>query len=176
MVPLIGEPLPIDLVNTRTSEGDLLDSPEALSAWLDSQADRLPPLARVELAPVLALREHISQALRAARVGLAPPPESLAALTSVHRAAPLYRELSWTGSAVSATPRRGATATEVLLAELAEATADLLTSPDITKVRNCDGPECLLLFLPAHPRRRWCSPKICGNRVRVARYYQRHKP
>ncbi|GAA2507323.1 hypothetical protein GCM10023100_41830 [Actinocorallia cavernae] len=28
--------------------------------------------------------------------------------------------------------------------------------------------------LPAHPRRRWCSPARCGNRARVARYYQRH--
>lgn len=24
-------------------------------------------------------------------------------------------------------------------------------------------------------RRRWCSPTVCGNRARVARYYQRHK-
>ncbi|NGO80928.1 hypothetical protein G6045_35505, partial [Streptomyces sp. YC504] len=23
---------------------------------------------------------------------------------------------------------------------------------------------------------RWCSPARCGNRTRVARYYQRHKP
>ncbi|MFD0515426.1 CGNR zinc finger domain-containing protein [Streptomyces aureus] len=33
----------------------------------------------------------------------------------------------------------------------------------------------MLLFLPAHPRRRWCSAARCGNRARVARYYQRHK-
>jgi predicted RNA-binding Zn ribbon-like protein len=37
------------------------------------------------------------------------------------------------------------------------------------------GPQCRLLFLPAHPRRRWCSRVLCGNRVRVTRYYQRHK-
>ncbi|GAB0105874.1 hypothetical protein JMUB6875_48560 [Nocardia sp. JMUB6875] len=23
-------------------------------------------------------------------------------------------------------------------------------------------------------RRRWCSPQRCGNRIRVARYYDRH--
>ncbi|WP_253798373.1 CGNR zinc finger domain-containing protein [Nocardia amikacinitolerans] len=28
---------------------------------------------------------------------------------------------------------------------------------------------------PAHPKRRWCSPDRCGNRVRVARYYRKHK-
>ncbi|MFB9908816.1 CGNR zinc finger domain-containing protein [Allokutzneria oryzae] len=175
MFPLLGEPLPIDLVNTRVSTGDLLTTPAALAAWIDEQSDRLPPLARVELAPVLTLRDHIYAAVQAARIGTAPPPKSLSALTEAHRAAPLYGELSWTGSAVTTTPRRAADATTLFLATLAEATADLLTSPAITKVSQCEGPECLLLFLPAHPRRRWCSPKICGNRVRVARYYHRHK-
>ncbi|MEV6134662.1 CGNR zinc finger domain-containing protein [Nocardia sp. NPDC051990] len=33
----------------------------------------------------------------------------------------------------------------------------------------------VLLFLRLHPRRRWCASERCGNRVRVARYYQRHK-
>ncbi|NGN66182.1 hypothetical protein G5C51_20070, partial [Streptomyces sp. A7024] len=27
----------------------------------------------------------------------------------------------------------------------------------------------------SHPRRRWCSATRCGNRARVARYYERHK-
>jgi predicted RNA-binding Zn ribbon-like protein len=32
-----------------------------------------------------------------------------------------------------------------------------------------------MLFLPVNARRRWCSPAVCGNRVRVARYYEAHK-
>ena len=51
----------------------------------------------------------------------------------------------------------------------------LLADPAAGRVRGCEGPGCLLLFLPAHPRRRWCSPDLCGNRVRVARHYRRHK-
>ncbi|MCP3804009.1 ABATE domain-containing protein [Allokutzneria sp. A3M-2-11 16] len=176
MFPLLGEPLPIDLLNTRTSVEDLLTTPRALAAWLDLQAERLPPLSRVDLAPVLALRDHVSDVVHAARIGVAPPRKSLSALTSAQRAAPVYRELSWSGSAVAATPRRAGDATAVLLAVVAEATADLLTGPEISKIRDCEGPDCRLVFLPAHPRRRWCSPKICGNRVRVARYYHRHKP
>ncbi|WP_252375002.1 MULTISPECIES: CGNR zinc finger domain-containing protein [unclassified Nonomuraea] len=70
---------------------------------------------------------------------------------------------------------RDGTPLDRLLAELAEAAVALLTDPDVGKVRGCEGPGCRLLFLPAHPRRRWCSPDLCGNRVRVARYYQRHK-
>ncbi|MEU9839973.1 CGNR zinc finger domain-containing protein [Actinomadura sp. NPDC048032] len=40
----------------------------------------------------------------------------------------------------------------------------------------CEADDCVLLFLPAHPRRRWCSAARCGNRVRVARHYRRHRP
>ncbi|MEW2136730.1 CGNR zinc finger domain-containing protein [Streptomyces sp. NPDC005409] len=45
----------------------------------------------------------------------------------------------------------------------------------MTAVRACEAQDCVLLFLPAHPRRRWCVAPACGNRARVARYYARHK-
>ncbi|HEV2241669.1 MAG TPA: CGNR zinc finger domain-containing protein [Streptosporangiaceae bacterium] len=47
--------------------------------------------------------------------------------------------------------------------------------PAVRRVRRCEGRDCRMLFLPANPRRRWCTPDVCGNRARVARYYQRHK-
>ncbi|MFG2003714.1 CGNR zinc finger domain-containing protein [Spirillospora sp. NPDC048911] len=62
-----------------------------------------------------------------------------------------------------------------LAAILAEAAAELLTDPSFGRVRQCEADDCVMVFLPAHPRRRWCSPARCGNRARVARYYQRHK-
>lgn len=60
-------------------------------------------------------------------------------------------------------------------ARLAESAADLLTDPAVTTVPECEADDCVMLFLPTHPRRRWCSPSRCGNRARAARYYQRHK-
>ncbi|MFJ7776100.1 CGNR zinc finger domain-containing protein [Streptomyces yangpuensis] len=53
--------------------------------------------------------------------------------------------------------------------------AELLTDPRVGQVRECEAHDCVLLFLPAHPRRRWCVAGVCGNRARVARYYARHK-
>jgi predicted RNA-binding Zn ribbon-like protein len=53
---------------------------------------------------------------------------------------------------------------------------ELLADPTVCDVRRCDAPTCVILFLARHPNRRWCTPTICGNRARVARYYQRHKP
>ncbi len=62
-----------------------------------------------------------------------------------------------------------------LLAQLAAAAAEFLASPAIGRVRRYEGRDCRMLFLPANPRRRCCSPTAYGDRDRGARYYQRHK-
>jgi predicted RNA-binding Zn ribbon-like protein len=169
---LTGEPLALDLINTRTRDADLLATRETFQDWLSAQAGRLAaPAAGIDLTAVRTLRQQIENAVEHARTGQAPPAQSLRALNRALQAAPAYREITWPGTSV----KRGGDATQQLMAELAEAAVDLLTDPAITKVRSCEGPGCRLLFLPAHPRRRWCSPDQCGNRARVARYYQRHK-
>ena len=178
--PLTGEPLALDLVNTVASppggQVDLLESADDLRAWLAAERDRLDITdGQIDLSAVRALRAHITRAVEAARVSAPPPPEALRAITDAQRGAPAYQELGWNGQAIAVTTRRPGNATTVLLAQLAEAAATLLASPGIGLVRRCEGPGCRMLFLPAHPRRRWCSPATCGNRARVARYYQLHK-
>jgi predicted RNA-binding Zn ribbon-like protein len=178
--PLTGEPLALDLVNTVANlpggETDLLDTPGALHAWLTAEQDRLDITGgRIDLGAVRTLRAHVTHAVEAARAGTPPPMEALRAITDAQRTAPAYQELGWNGQTITVTTRRPGNATAVLLAQLAEATATLLAGPAIGLVRRCEGPGCRMLFLPAHPRRRWCSSATCGNRARVARYYQRHK-
>ncbi|KPI26328.1 protein of unknown function DUF1470 [Actinobacteria bacterium OV450] len=179
--PLTGEPLALDLLNTRpTGAGDLIAGPEGLAAWLAAQEGRLGPVAEVgpaEVAAVHAVREAAGAALAAARRGERPPANALRALNGAAAAAPAHPTLAWTPeSGLTATPRRTGTPARCLAAELAQATADLLTDPRVREVRECEGADCVLLFLPAHPRRRWCVASACGNRARVARYYARHKP
>jgi predicted RNA-binding Zn ribbon-like protein len=87
------------------------------------------------------------------------------------RDAPAYQELGWNGEVVTTTSRRRGNRTATLLAQLAAAAAELLASQAIRLVRHCTGRDCRMLFLPASPRRRWCSPTVCGNRTRAARYY-----
>ncbi|MFI0447351.1 CGNR zinc finger domain-containing protein [Actinomadura sp. 6N118] len=187
--PLTGEPLALDLVNTRPSTGDLLDSPARLKAWLALQADRLPAeeagiieadnteveITEADVAAVQAVREQIAAAVHAVLHDQAPPAKALRSLNESQRAAPAVRELAWNGSGVVAAPRRDGPLGTRLAAILAEAAADLLTDPALGKVRQCEAEDCVMVFLPAHPRRRWCSPARCGNRARVARYYRRHK-
>jgi predicted RNA-binding Zn ribbon-like protein len=181
LAPLTGEPLALDLVNTRTAAGDLLTTPGDLVAWLELQAGRLGGVQEATdpgidgLAAVRAVREHTANALERARRGEPPAEADLAALNDAQRAAPAVSALTWNGSAVAVERRRPGTAPARLAARLAEAAADLLADPAVTKIRQCEADDCTLLFLPAHPRRRWCSATRCGNRARVARHYQRHK-
>jgi predicted RNA-binding Zn ribbon-like protein len=183
--PLTGEPLALDLVNTRPASADgrtdLLDTPERLASWLELEADRLGAEAggavptEADLAAVHAVRAHTDAAVHALLHGRKPPAAALRALIDAQRAAPAVRELAWDGDAVTATLRRTGPLGVRLAALLAEAAADLLTDPAVGRLRECEADDCVALFLPAHPRRRWCSPARCGNRARVARYYQRHK-
>ncbi|MFF5261495.1 CGNR zinc finger domain-containing protein [Actinomadura viridis] len=184
LVPLTGEPLALDLVNTAPATGDLLATPDQLRAWLKLQAGRFTvarelltvELTAADLAAVRDLREHIAGAVDHARHGTRPPAAALEALNRAQRAAPAVSELAWNGEAVTVTRRRTGPPGARLAAWLAEAAAELLADPAVAKVRRCEAADCVLLFLPAHPRRRWCSTARCGNRVRVARHYQRHKP
>ncbi|MFI7337527.1 CGNR zinc finger domain-containing protein [Streptomyces sp. NPDC050085] len=178
---LTGEPLALDLINTRPAGGELIGTARQLTDWLTLQADRLPIEARglaprpADLAALHAVRADIDAAIRALLDGAAPPNRALRGLGAAQREAPAIRELAWDGRAVTATPRRTGSPGTVLAAVFAEAATDLLTSPSAAKIKECEAGDCVLLFLPAHPRRRWCSATRCGNRARVARYYQRHK-
>lgn len=177
--PLIGEPLALDLVNTRPTGGDLLRTPQALAAWVRLQAgrlnERLPAPTREDLAAVHAVREYIASAVEALLDGTRPPPAALRGLEEALAAAPTIRRLEWNGESVVEVTRRSGDPGARVAAALADAAVDLLTDPGIGRLRRCAADDCVMVFLPAHPRRQWCSPERCGNRARVARYYQRHK-
>jgi len=50
--------------------------------------------------------------------------------------------------------------------------ADLLTSTDLARVRECNAENCGWLFLDKSKNRarRWCDMKVCGNRSKARRY------
>jgi len=55
--------------------------------------------------------------------------------------------------------------------------AELLTSTDAALVRECASETCSWLFVDRSRthRRRWCDMKICGNRAKAKRHYERAK-
>jgi predicted RNA-binding Zn ribbon-like protein len=55
--------------------------------------------------------------------------------------------------------------------------AELLTSEDLDRVRECAREGCDWLFVDTSKNRsrRWCSMNLCGSRVKARRYYRRRK-
>lgn len=56
---------------------------------------------------------------------------------------------------------------------LALAAAELLTSDQAGRIRECDGCYWLFLDTSRNGKRRWCNMKICGNREKARRHYER---
>ncbi|HEX6854893.1 MAG TPA: ABATE domain-containing protein [Streptosporangiaceae bacterium] len=205
--PLLGEPLPVELMNTvwadRDGLHDELRDAAGLAAWLQAVAGRFaagaasggPGLAVVlpggrparELAGQFReLRDGLRGLAAAvtgdprARAAGTGTPDVAAAVRAVNAAcarAPLWSRLTWAGppGAPARTLRSAGTGPEAALSWIAEAAVLLFTGPDAGQLRACPGPGCVLYFVRAHPRREWCSA-VCGNRARVARHYQRHRP
>lgn len=182
---LLGEPMAIDLVNTLVPAafgGDLVATPDRIADWVEAEVERLPADA-VEppgVAAVGVLREALRTLFQAALDHTTPPGAPVRAVNAASRAGARYLELEWTARAAPrARPcwdRRAAGghgAGLLVLGEIARSGIEVLGGPHRERLRRCEGPGCTLLFVALDPRRRWCAPHLCGNRVRVARHYRR---
>lgn len=177
--PLTGEPLAVDLVNTVVAdEGgvvrDLLADEEALSDWLGLHEPELGQLARSRppLDRVIALRASLRALLQAATERRRPPRGALSAVNAAAVAG--HRLLRWSESGpVRDWQAATGGAERAVLGAIAQSGIELLAG-HVDELRRCGGPGCLLYFVATNPRRRWCSDRLCGNRVRVTRHRHRH--
>jgi predicted RNA-binding Zn ribbon-like protein len=68
---------------------------------------------------------------------------------------------------------------DAMLYPLARSAAELLTSDDLARVKECANEEqgCGSLFLDCSKTqtRKWCSMTSCGNRAKLRTYYVKHK-
>jgi len=60
---------------------------------------------------------------------------------------------------------------------VARSAAELLTSADLTFVRECASYDCGWLFMDTtkNRSRRWCDMRLCGNRAKSRRHYERRR-
>ncbi|MER5769224.1 CGNR zinc finger domain-containing protein [Streptomyces sp. NPDC001985] len=194
-LPLAGEPLPLELINTTYIKGgvrgrliDALDTPvgpdSGLARWLADHREEFSAVLRPALDGAVPSPAHTSRflelrgALRdlaAARAsGGTPGPGDIAVVNAAARLASPWQELA-PGPGFTAVPRwPGTDPLLTALGEIALAAVGLFTGDRADLVRACPAPGCVLYFVKAHPRREWCTPG-CGNRVRVARHSRREK-
>jgi predicted RNA-binding Zn ribbon-like protein len=167
---MVGEPLPLDLLNTVwMADGepyDMLHDLAGLTIWADANGLAIPPTGRtrrnlVEARDAIravatdrrdqAGRERLNDVLAHGRVA-----SSLGAGGQVEHLIEADDD-SWESGVLAAYG----------LVDLLERTPD--------RIRRCDHPDCVLWFLDTsrNGTRRWCSMERCGNRAKAKRHYER---
>ncbi|MGH3530203.1 MAG: CGNR zinc finger domain-containing protein [Pseudonocardiaceae bacterium] len=179
--PLLGEPLAIEFANThyavrgRFREG--IGTPAHLAAWLRDNAAIPGPNRPVDAAEVETFRalrvaiRGLCQACVDARPG---DDKDVEVLNAAAASAPRWPQLHCAGGAYTVSEHTQGNGTDAALAAIARDAIAILGGPSRIQIRACQAPGCVLFFVKDHPRRHWCSAG-CGNRVRAARHYQRHR-
>jgi predicted RNA-binding Zn ribbon-like protein len=123
------------------------------------------------------LREALYRIFKAAAEGRRPRVADLDTVSKELRLARAHECLTHTGGAFAWTWQDGETALDRILWPVSLSAADLLTSGDLSRLRQCGGPECGWMFLDTsrNRSRHWCDMKDCGNRAKVSRFRQRHQ-
>ncbi len=163
-----------DLVSLCEETG-LLDAGEA--GRLRGEARRRPAEAEAALERARALRGSVYRVFSRAAAGRSPQPADLDAIGRAAaegwtrcRLVPRNREFVWkvTGEAP---------ALDRPLWEVARSAVEVLVSPRLASVRQCDSETCSWLFLDRsrNHKRRWCDMKVCGNRAKARRHYRKLK-
>jgi predicted RNA-binding Zn ribbon-like protein len=119
------------------------------------------------------LRETIQRVAFALLARQPPPAHHVAVLNAFAAGPPLVRALDAETQALVIT---GPVSVEAVLSELARDALDLVADPRARgRVRQCESPDCQLLFFDdSRPgRRRWCSAARCGDRARARAYRAR---
>ncbi|MED5814917.1 CGNR zinc finger domain-containing protein [Mycolicibacterium sp. 050232] len=163
--PHVGEPLALDLLNTRwmSADGpqDLLADVDGLKIWLlaNGLADRCEADETARTALVSA-REAILQALQ---------PGSTDELNEVLERGRIRRTLTASGPAEVAEVEQP----EWLAAWLAADGLLRLLGDAPGRIKQCAHPHCILWFhdTSKNGARRWHSMATCGNRAKAARHY-----
>jgi predicted RNA-binding Zn ribbon-like protein len=196
--PLLGEPLPVELMNTvwadRDGVHDALGSIDDAAGWLVAVAGRtsvsacdVTTMDARDMEELVSRLRRLRNALRrlAAEATGDPRPAEPSRVTDLRVAvrevnkaaasAPSWPALSWpAGAAPTRTVQAARPAEYALVSTIAEQAIAFFSGEQRTRLRACLAPGCVLFFTKDHPRREWCGP-ACGNRARVARHYQRHR-
>ncbi|CAL9290742.1 CGNR zinc finger domain-containing protein [Streptomyces sp. NPDC003090] len=169
--PLVGEPVSLDLLNTRWvqdgADHDLLTGTDGLAVWLASAG--LAGRFRADAATL----DHTLRAREALAATVDSPgdPRGAALLNEVLDHGRIRAVLTPEG------PGEEPEFTDPAWGPAWTAARDYLDllrrAPD--RIRRCAHEACVLHFFDTsrNGTRRWCSMAVCGNRAKASRHYAR---
>jgi predicted RNA-binding Zn ribbon-like protein len=182
---LVGGRLCLDFVNAA-DDTDYADAVEWFASvgaslprspsWLTRSASRRPRDARAAVDEVNHVRHALRSVLLAAIEGRAVSRRSLAAVNEALASAHAHHRLVVGAQGQVAESWSVSDDLAQLLFPVVIDAWDLLTEPEIARVRQCPPPDgCGRLFLDAtrSGNRRWCSMATCGNRAKNRSYHRR---
>lgn len=195
VLPLIGGPLCLNFTNTAHGRGtpehtDNLVDYVALIAWckhaqavdageaerLLTVAERHPRAAEAVRRRAIELRERLHRCFVALKRGRKPEANDLVGINEeLSHALPHARlkpeadGFAWAWDDEPALDR--------MLWPIVRSASQLLTAPELPRVKQCAGSGCSWLFLDTSKNgsRRWCEMEVCGSRAKARAYYARRK-
>jgi predicted RNA-binding Zn ribbon-like protein len=125
----------------------------------------------------MALREAVYRIFSAVAGSRSPQPADLAILNATLAAALASLRIVTMGNGFIWVWGGGEEALDRVVWPVALSAAGLLTSGERRAVRECAATNCAWLFLDTtrNRSRRWCDMKVCGNRAKARRHYERKK-
>jgi predicted RNA-binding Zn ribbon-like protein len=195
-IEFIGGAPALDFVNTTSRRGS--DAPaERLHAYADlvtwcvrkelfgrSEAERLrreaaerPEAATAVLARAIALREALYRIFSAIAAGREPAPVDVDLLNGILTEGIGRRKLRPGTNSFCWAWAEAPDGLDWMLWPIAYSAAEVLTSAQIERVKECDDEGCDWLFLDVsrNRSRRWCDMKDCGNRAKARRHYHKRR-
>lgn len=184
----------LDFINTLAVAGgqlvDLLQDFDDLVAWL-VQAELLEETNAAQaiarwrgsreadqaLAQAREFRELLHKAVNVLMRSRTVPQAAIAAVNTLLQYQTGHTELARVKGGYEKRYHRHVSELVHLLVPVAESTADLLCYGDLSLVRKCENPACVLYFYDTtkNHTRRWCSMSACGNRAKAAAHYERKR-
>ena len=135
------------------------------------------PVADRALEAARALRARLRAAAERLAAGETVVDETLAAVNEL-LARPTHATLvARAGDRYGRAERWVLAGPDDVLVPVSESARDLLCDGDLSLVRKCRNPDCILYFYDTTKNhgRAWCSMSACGNRTKVAAHYRRRR-
>ncbi|MFD2613882.1 CGNR zinc finger domain-containing protein [Paenibacillus gansuensis] len=189
----IGNHTALDYINTKITvngkPADLLKSWDDLLKWLSLSSlltaeqisavkDKWPSQeADSAVKDAIELRTSLLSMVRQSMLGDELAEEDLGRVNRILINQVVTTRLVRTGNRFAVERQTEFRSPSDLLIPIAEAAVDLFAYYDFGLVKKCGNPDCVLYFYDHSKNgiRRWCSPKTCGNRMKVTAFLKRRK-
>jgi len=190
----IGNNLALDLANTLAADSDgrdvdLIGSFDDLIDWaletqildrrraVDAKRDSDKALRSSLMRQTKELRTVLKSMAAALVAGRAIPNAAIDRINSVLAKKDSHYEIVRTSDGFKSRSNIGYEDVRDLMLLVAESAMHLLCYGDLSLIRKCSNPACVLFFYDTSKRhgRKWCSMNVCGNRAKAAAFYDRNR-